>query len=652
MQAVAVAFPIAAKTPYIVVNMIPSARDLYLSILHRAAEEWGVETTDDVERDIGQSFDPMVRFMAGATASELERVYQYIQGSEDRLMERITRVLLPEHFHLPKPSHALAKADPSSASFLASDSLELIFQPEDSSESIPFTPVFPVRLLPVRIRVVATESDVLELSPRPRLRRSAGSDVTEFRRLLIGFEAPAPVKDWSHVALWLDLTAEKHGLEERASLYKAMQEIQVSLQGTALHVSCGLPVGNMLLEDHLSGQYSMEAELHAWYDRQFLTFLDSEVPVMEPVSEEDYLGQWFGHDGPSKVKRSVSASDKAEGQERLLYWMELAFPRPLHVRNIGQRLRIHFNVFPVVNRRLCGAGKGEHHFLQTQTLKWIHLSPAEPFLSIRRVYREKPPENPSFLYKPFADFREDKSPSFTLRFGGLGRWDDLNAWRRLAHVVSLLQENYEHKELIDKAAESLTLEDIHLLLGRKADSVKEQHGTQDVYLLLQTGTIEGIRLRAEYWTSMGRRANRVQAGSRLTCTTAMAAVLETGSLELLSTSAGGEDPLDTSAKLHALRQVLLSRDRLVTREDVRSFCTAFLQDRVECLTIREGVGYDPMRPQGMSRRLEVWLRPAGDYVLEDWESVCHQLMQLIARKTSSVVPVWVGVDPNPIRPEA
>ena len=86
-----------------------SAESLYKSILYRAADIYDVEY-EDVERDIGQNFDPIVRFMAGACASELERVYQHLHDTEGRLQKRLAKILLPEYFHLPQPAHALATA--------------------------------------------------------------------------------------------------------------------------------------------------------------------------------------------------------------------------------------------------------------------------------------------------------------------------------------------------------------------------------------------------------------------------------------------------------------------------------------------------------------------------------------------------------------
>ena len=98
--------------------------ELYRSILFRAADIYDVDY-EDVERDIGQQFDPMIRFMAGALASEVEQVYQHIHDTEGRLQRRLAKVLLPEYYHLPQPAHALATAKATLDAFVIGETTAL-----------------------------------------------------------------------------------------------------------------------------------------------------------------------------------------------------------------------------------------------------------------------------------------------------------------------------------------------------------------------------------------------------------------------------------------------------------------------------------------------------------------------------------------------
>jgi hypothetical protein len=619
-----------------------TAANIYHSILLRAADEWGVEY-EDVERDIGQQFDPVVRFMAGACASELERVYQHMQGVEERLQQRLARVLLPEYFHLPQPAHALATAMPADETVQIEETTAFVKETEEGG-AIAFSPLWPMRLLPAAIKVAATETRLLQLQRRASLRRGAEAPEEEFSRILIGFELPEPPADWKGASLYFDWKGGSGIQTERASLLTALVQCKCLLDGRETGVFNGLPGASLLLEDYLNGNERLQNQVRTRYEPHFLTFADSEISPAEPKTAQEYLPAWFARFNNSDPDTDADPVPIEQGAGKPLHWLEIQLARPLTLPNIDAHLDLRFNVFPVVNRRLCGAGNGEHHYLQNTSIKWLHLQPEEDFVSIRRVYEEQPPEYSLFTFKPFADFREDNSPSYTLRHGGVGRWDEFNAWQRLAYVVAILQENYQHQELIQKAAASLSLEDIHHLLGKKiAETGVAQNPVRDIYVLLHSGSTGGLRARVEYWTSQGVRANGIAAKSALVCKSKLAANLENDSIELITAASGGRDPLNAPEQMDAMKSALLSRGRIVTREDVQVFCREFLRDKLAGLSVRDGVGTDPRFDFGMTRVLDVHLQPAAAAEKEDWDGICRQLKRLLEQRSSSSIPIRVGL---------
>lgn len=617
-----------------------TAQHLYRSILLRAADEWGIEY-EDVERDIGQQFDPVVRFLAGACASELEQVYLQMQGVEERLQQRLARVLLPEYHHLPQPAHALATAMPAGETAQLEETTVFVKENEEGGDTA-FAPLWPMRLLPAVIRVTATETRLLQLGRRASLRRSAEAAEEEFSRILIGFEMPEPPADWKGGALYFDWRGGSGIQIERANLLAALRDCRCLLNSNDISVINGLPAASLLIEDYLNGNERLQNQVRKHYESHFLTFGDTEIPPAEPQLAQDYLPAWFARFNDRADDAEPITVEKEAGKP--LHWLEIQLSRPLTLPNIEAHLDMRFNVFPVVNRRLCGAGNGEHHYLQNTSIKWLHLQPEEDFASIRRVYEEQPPGYRPFVFKPFADFREDRNPSYTLRHGGVGRWDEFNVWQRLAYVVAILQENYQHQELIQNAAASLSLEDIHHLLGKKiSETAGAQNPAKDIYVLLHAGSAAGIRARVEYWTSQGAKANSIAAKSSMVCKSKLAAVLEKDSIELITTTVGGRDPLNSIEQIDAMKSALLSRGRIVTREDVSVFCKAFLGEKIHDLSIRDGVGADQRFDFGMTRLLDVRLQPATAAVKEDWDGICRQLQGLLEQQSTSTIPIRVGL---------
>ncbi len=617
-----------------------TAEDLYRSILFRAADIYEVEY-EDVERDLGQQFDPIVRFMSGALASELERVYRHLDDTESRLQKRLARVLLPEHYHLPVPAHALATARPSSESLIIDEIT--VFETEfaeDDRTNICFTPVFPQKLLPAEVKMIATEKRLFSLGKRTKQRRkSRSAEGEEVSRVFVGFSAADLPVDWQGATLFFDLKSGDDA--EKDTFFSAVPGSRVRLQGIELQPRKGIAQNELILEDYLNGNEKLQRQIRAYYEHHFLTFADSEIEGITPESARDFLQKKFAG---TKTEKEFTEYFKSAGTaaESLLYRLEIDLAYPVSISNPATSLTVRFNVFPVVNRRLNGDKPGEHHYLRNNSIKWIALKPEEDFLAMRRVYEEKPPEYSLYTFKPFADFKEERKPSYTLRHGGVGRWDDYNAWQRLAYVVSILQDNYKHKELTEAAAGALSLEDVHRLLGKRiSKTAVAEKPTRDIYVLLHAGVAAGMRVRTEYWTSRGEEANDISAKTILRCISKHKSEPEEETSCLLTAAGGGRAPLDSTQQLYALKSALLSRDRIVTREDVKVFCQSFLQEKAADIKITDGVGIDPRFNFGMTRLLEVNIRPATSAIKEDWGSLCRQIQKLLEAKSTSALPIRV-----------
>ncbi|MFT5183437.1 MAG: hypothetical protein ACI84C_000563 [Flavobacteriales bacterium] len=630
-----------------------TSAELYKSILYRAADIYEVEI-DDVERDIGQNFDPIVRFMSGAMASELEKIYQDLNGTESRLQERLAQVLLPEYFHLPQPSHALASAQAASQAFVIDETT--LFRTNDENSDDPpvhFTPIFPSLILPAEVKVIATENIIIHVNNRKGIRRNKVQSTSEVQRFAIGFESPQPIENWQGASLYFNLIGKSESDSEKTFFYSTMAKAQYAMGRKALRHISGLGKNDLALEDYLNGNERLESIVRARYDELFVTFTDSHIEATEPHLASDFMRKWqtkeeVVSDEESDKEKSDERDEISELDEmysKPLYWLEVHLQQPIEIHQIESRLRMDFNVFPVVNRKLNGQENGDHHYLRNNAIKWIPLSPEDDFLSMRKVYEEGAPENKEYVFKPFSEFKEERRPSYTLRHGGIGRWDEYNAWKRLSYIVDVLQDNFKHTELIEEAAGSLSIEEVHLLLRKKINkSASEEKPTKNIYVLLHSGDTSGVRARVEYWSSIGEEGNGVNARTQLDCISKLKTNFLKKSTELVTSSIDGRAPLNAIEKMDAMRSTLLSRGRLVTREDVKDYCISFLGSRISEVQIKDGVGTDPRFDFGMTRMLNVVLTPSKSALREDWDGVCRQLQVLITKQSTSSVPISVATN--------
>ncbi len=620
-----------------------TTEELYKSILYWAADIYEVEY-DDVERDVGQQFDPIIRFMSGALASELERVYQNLNDTERRLQKRLAKVLLPEYFHLPQPAHALVVGNANSESFVIDETTEFLVEQESEKEDIAFSPLVPTRILPIEIKVIATENQILDTKKRLRnLKKKSPRKKSEIRKIAIGFESAEPIVDWAGATLFFDLKGKSATESEKALFFAALPNSQCKFHGEALNLRSGLPQRATILEDYLNGNERLQKTVCARYEHHFLNFTDLDIPEPSPVDPHVFLSNWFANSVSTPEELQAKLSKLNAELDKPLYWLEIQLSKSVEISRIEERLAVKLNVFPVVNRRLNGHGRGEHHYFRSNSIKWVSLQPKEDFLSVRRVYEIKPPENPLFTFKPFAEFKEERKPSYTLRQGGVGRWDDFNAWQRLSYVVNVLQDNYKHEDLIEAAAGALSLEDVHHLLGKRiSKTAQEEKPTRDVYVLLHAGVSSNLQVRVEYWTSIGDEANNLSIKSVIKCISKRKSDFDSESLALLTSPTDGRAPLNSTQQITAMKSALLSRGRIVTREDVKIFCKSFLHEKISEVDVKDGVGTDPRDDFGMTRILEVFLKPSKKYQREDWEGICQQLQVLLEQKSTSSIPIKVS----------
>lgn len=617
-----------------------NSSDLYKSILFHAAEVYGIDY-EDVERQLGQEFDPMVRFMAGALADELEGVYQQIDNTEQRILRRLSQVLLPEYQQLPAPAHALLRCSADNVGFIIDETTQFVYKDVDNDTDIGFTPVFPSRILPATVKVIASERKVFSRSRKALRKKSKSGTVDPVRRISLGFSTKTPIRNWNAASLFFDLVVGSENEPERAILFNALKKSQCAYHRNVLSVRNGLPHAALSLEDHMNGNERLHNRIYNFYQHQFLTFTDQDIPDAQPMEAGAYLQKWFKRYGNSEEDLEKQLELLGDNKDEALFWLEVEFSKPVEIESLETKLRVDFNVLPVVNRDLNGEGKGEHHYLQDYSIKWVSLEPKNDFLSIRKVYEEKGEKSP-FVFKPFADFKGERDPSYTIRLGGVGRWDNFNAWHRLAYIVSVLREDFKYTELVEQAAGALSLEDVHQLLKDRIDrSDAEQSPLHNIYVLLHAGVQRGMRVRIEYWTCIGSEANGIPARASLQCTSREKSKFTKGSMELLSLTQGGRDPLNNVEQLYAMKQALLSRGRIVTREDIKAFCMAELGELITGVDIRTGVGVDERFDEGMTRILEVEVFPHRDSLHEDWTGRCRQIQNELEMKSSSSIPIRV-----------
>ncbi len=189
----------------------------------RASDEWAYEALEA---------DPLVHLLVGACASEAQLVYNDLQETDDRILQRVLRYLLPEAFHLPTPAAAIAtaliKPNMKFGTAILSEKQALSFH--DIDKSLYFSALFETKLLNGAVRFLCTDEQVIDKTDAPQYHIKNTTE--RVSKLLIGIETTEKLPDLEGIAFYVDFMGQD--LEKRQFL-TALSKSEWSCEGQILN---------------------------------------------------------------------------------------------------------------------------------------------------------------------------------------------------------------------------------------------------------------------------------------------------------------------------------------------------------------------------------------------------------------------------------
>jgi hypothetical protein len=146
-----------------------------------------------------------------------------------------------------------------------------------------------------------------------------------------------------------------------------------------------------------------------------------------------------------------------------------------------------------------------------------------------------------------------------------------------------------------------------------------------------------------YWSTLAEQANGIPAGTRLQSYAASG--VSGGDIIMLTRSSDGKARPDETDYVNQLRKNIVTRNRLVTLEDVRAFCAAELGDRLRKVQVKPHFMPGKMPGQGFIRCLQIGLTPTTARGGEDWARECETLQLKVTRLSTGMYPIQVVTIP-------
>ncbi len=579
--------------------MLKDSKDAIKNRMIRTASGvWGFPETQDVN-----AFDPIVGMILGALAEELYALSGEIKKADARLVEKLFELLFNQPGFTHQPAHALARATPTQPVVNLTENYQFscvkkiaVTRDEETlyeNKTIHFTPTAALPLFRGEVKYLFCGNQLFEISDQLKepLGTADSGLIPDFSRLYIGLQLDPQIELLDGLSLLFTLK----NIQNEEWFARAVSLAVWKINGLPVEAVPGfepLQPGqeNTLLEmvrAENDVSYKTCRFINALYEHRFM-MLKRRNHRLKDFFRADSIPGDLKSRFPAQVLKSIPKE---------LYWLELTLPRPLPPE-VAADLTVRMNCFPVINREL-----NEFSYLLSNGVNIIPLPSEALFFDILKISDTK-----GVVYKPLNSFSLENGgeEGYLIRQGGVARFDSRDAKETLTHLVELIRDERAGFSLLGAdliASELRQLDQIVARLRQRLEA-SANSGDPTCYALLNSNA--GYeRASVQFWTTGGEAANNLRADTRLTLREG--SDLDMNSISLVTHSSGGRQKLSGEDKLDTLRRTLLSKGRVVTREDISALCFEHFGSDLLKVEIRKGVQLDPSPAKGFIRSLDIHL---------------------------------------------
>ncbi|MFD0862849.1 hypothetical protein ACFQ1M_11605 [Sungkyunkwania multivorans] len=597
-------------------------------MIKKAASLWGVSPNE-----INSSFDPIVALLIGACASEIEKISGELNESQTRITERLIQLMTPETIYGSKPAHAIAYASPVDASMNITPEHLLYYKKKDTSKNarqeinnIYFSPVQTFKLMNASVVYMLAKGQLFEVGGKMKTGSKLHfKDRKEHPKstIYLGLKADSTNISLKGTSLYFEL----QDIEKTELFYHHLKNASFHLNGKALEVKPG----------YVNSGKSDMMSLAAIFD-----YKPNKTRNIENQVKEIYKQYFISFTSEGKLKKEGKIPDELKDLIDLeqhedfesLNWLKITFPRILN-DSILENIYCSFNAFPVLNRKWESFSYQLKDFIDIVPIDTMSL-----FLDIKSVSSTS-----GKLYKLREnDSSEDHKGTFVLRQNNIGKLDSRRAKEHITHFIELLKDESASFSFLgnDFLQSNINeLNQIISLLEKKVAETGNRFG--DTHYISVTPYKKRETLLIDYWTTNGADANNVKSGSPLSIYQGSA--IRQKSAMLLTTSMQGKDNLSMDERLNAYRRALLSRNRIVTKEDIKALCYELCGDKVERIETRKGFKTDLDTHKGLIPCVEVILHSSKKVNKLDveWEVLKNNILSTLNQQSLNIFAYKITV---------
>ena len=592
-------------------------------ILKNAEDFWNIKDSND--------FDPLVRLIIEALSNELFNVSNDVKNLENRIFDKISRILAPDHLTSSLPAHAIMHARPIEQQDYLSVYSQFAFKkniPQENDKAkktdIFFSPLHTVKLNNASIKYIVTGNtlfSVEQLGKQPIHNTLSGTSV-EKNTVYIGFNGLKDWMDFNKLNLFFDW--KNYSVPENTydllSLGKWFYKNNELTAYTERFMDEPLTGKVQAPFQHKQLLNLIKADVLQFYSNRFITLGDLND---FNIDESRELPPEFTNLFQPAVLNQIDNSVK---------WLKVIFPAAINQEMLNE-LHIYINAFPVVNKRLSQI---KHRLKTMNNIIPIKTESLDQMLAVENLKDNK---GKSYNEIPYTNENQKGDGSFSIRYGGTERFDTRNAKELVDYLFELLRDEKAAFTAYGPDFLSTILKNLEqniALIEQKSRSALKDIKELPSYIVLKPIDDADI-LFLDIWVTQAEEANHINAGSRLVVYDNNKVNAE--SIFLLSQTKGGRSRLNATNRVQAYKYGLTTADRIITKADVINFCRYELGNKLKGITLAKGLIMDNKPNAGFIKTTDILIEPADQLNLsgQDWEELLNlTLAKLKLRSTMNV----------------
>jgi len=592
-------------------NIFYSSKDeIRNRILKNARDYWGIKNTSD--------FDPLVKLLIEALSTELFNVSNDVQNLENRVLDKISRILASDTLTCALPAHAIAHARPHEPIEFIDTKTQFFFRKkmkdksENASENtadIFFSPLKPIKVFNADIVQLASGNNLFAIDSQHNkslVTRSQTGSALEEHTLYIGIRPPSTLKILNGLSFYFDW--RNYSVSD--NVYDLLALSKWSVNNSPLNITTNKfytdPQPKVSSPFHHNDILNLlTQDVHSYYSNRFLTIDDEDITPDHP-----HLQLY-----PKEFGQVFPAGSLVNFKKEIL-WIKVVFPAAISAVMLDE-LHVSINAFPVVNKRVHDF---KHRLKMMTNIIPVKVQDHNQFLSVHSL-TDKLGNN--YTEIPHNHDDESSTGSFSIRYGGSERFDNRNAKEVVDYLFELLRDEKASFAAYGSDFLNSALKELEQNISVIEQKTKAQLSTIKEllnYIIVKPLDNADIMF-LEFWTTNAEIGNQIRSGSQLQSFENSKMIPE--SIFLLTNTLGGRSRLNAANRVQAFKYGLTTGDRIVTQSDVVNFCHYELGNKIKAVKLARGLMVAKNPKEGFIKTTDIMITPANQFDLtkDEWESI-------------------------------